>query len=188
MEKVEKFLDVCYGYGSGYGSGSGHGYGSGYGYGSGDGIAKYNGCVVSVIDGLQTIVDRVYKGASARGRILNSDLTTTPCWVVKGNNLFAHGETLKAACAALQAKILDNMDVDEKIAEFKKHFATDKAYPVKDFYEWHHILTGSCEMGRTQFAKDHDVDLDGEMTVAEFIALTKNAYGGEVIQRLEEQK
>lgn len=41
-------------------------------------------------------------------------------------------------------------------------------------------------MGREQFARDHDVSLDGEMTVAEFIALTENAYGGEAIKRLKE--
>ena len=41
-------------------------------------------------------------------------------------------------------------------------------------------------MGRQQFAKNHGVDLDGEMTVEDFIALTENAFGGEIIKRLEE--
>ena len=40
-------------------------------------------------------------------------------------------------------------------------------------------------MGRQQFAKDHGVDLDGEMTVEEFIKLTKNSFGGDIIKRLE---
>ena len=41
-------------------------------------------------------------------------------------------------------------------------------------------------MGRRQFAKDNGVDLDGEMTVEDFIALTKNAFGGDIIKQLEE--
>ena len=175
------------GYGDGSGYGDGAGYGSGYGYGYGDGISKYNGSIVSIIDGIPTIIDRIYKGTSAKGRILNNDLTTTKCWVVKGNNMFAHGETLKDACKALEEKILENMDVDKKIAEFRKHFQEDKAYPTKDFYEWHHILTGSCEMGRKQFATEHNIDLNGTMTLQEFVNLTKNAYGGDVIRRLKEQ-
>lgn len=59
-------------------------------------------------------------------------------------------------------------------------------YPCRDLYDWHHRLTGSCEMGRQQFAKDHGIDIDrDEMTVQEFIDLTRDAYGGEVIRRME---
>ena len=36
-------------------------------------------------------------------------------------------------------------------------------------------------------ADEHGVDLDGEMTVDEFIALTEDEYGGEVIRRLREE-
>ena len=41
-------------------------------------------------------------------------------------------------------------------------------------------------MGRQQFAKDHNVDLEGEMTVEEFITLTKDTFGGDIIRKLEE--
>ena len=50
--------------------------------------------------------------------------------------------------------------------------------------DWHHRLTGSCEMGRRAFAERHNVDLNGSMTVAEFIRLTENDYGGNVIRKL----
>lgn len=57
-----------------------------------------------------------------------------------------------------------------------------------DLYEWHHRLTGSCELGRRQFAKDKGIDIEhGSMTVTEFIELTENAYGGEVIRHLKER-
>lgn len=49
-------------------------------------------------------------------------------------------------------------------------------------------LTGSCEMGRREFAKSHGYSLTEEelLTVEEFIELTKNSYGGSVIRKLRE--
>lgn len=61
-----------------------------------------------------------------------------------------------------------------------------KKYPARSFYEWHNKLTGSCEMGRQQFARQGGYDLENDMfTVAEFISITRNAYGKEVIGQLE---
>ena len=119
---------------------------------------------------------------------MNGDLTLTPCFVVKARNCFAHGETLREAQTALEEKIFDDMDVDEKISLFIEQFPDMvKAYPAQAFYEWHNKLTGSCEMGRKAFAKDHGIDIEHDtMTVAEFIDLTRNSFGGSVIQQLEE--
>ena len=72
------------------------------------------------------------------------------------------------------------MDVKEKIERFKENFPdVNKKYAVEDFYQWHHNLTGSCEMGRKAFASSHNIDIDNDMmSVAEFTDLTENAYGG----------
>ena len=48
-------------------------------------------------------------------------------------------------------------------------------------------------MGRRQFARDHGIDVDSTtMTLREFLNLTKDAYGGDVIRKalkaLEEMK
>jgi len=112
----------------------------------------------------------------------------TPCFVVKARNCFAHGETLREAQTALEEKIFDDMDVDEKINLFIEQFPDMvKAYPAQAFYTWHNKLTGSCEMGRKAFAKDHGIDIEHDtMTVAEFIDLTRNSFGSSVIQQLEE--
>ena len=183
MEKIKEFLRIELG--DGYGSGSGSG--SGYGYGSGDGIKNFNNDDVYEIDGVQTIIKSV-KGNCAKGFILNNDLTLTPCFVVKAHNCFAHGETIKKAQEALENKLFEDMDVDEKINLFKEKFSLDKEYPVKDFYDWHNKLTGSCEMGRKAFAKDHDIDIESDvMTVVEFVNLTKNSFGGSIIQQLAEE-
>ena len=49
-------------------------------------------------------------------------------------------------------------------------------------------LTGSCEMGRREFAKSHGYSMkeDELLTVEEFIELTKDSYGGSVIRKLRE--
>ena len=80
------------------------------------------------------------------------------------------------------------MDIEEKIKLFKEKFPdVNKKYSVKDFYQWHHNLTGSCEMGRKSFAKNHGINIDNDtMTVKEFIDLTENAYCGGIIKELKE--
>lgn len=183
MEKMTDalkcFLSVPIGYGSGYGSGSG--------YGCGDGLIAFAGHIVHYIDAVATVIERV-RGNLAKGFIVNMDLTTSPCYVAKHAGLFAHGETVKDAEAALQSKIFDNMDPEEKIGEFLKEFDLGVKYPAMRFYEWHNKLTGSCEMGRKSFARDHGIDLEnGLYTVEEFVEITRNAYGGEIIEQLAER-
>ena len=175
-----------YGYGYGSGSGSGYGGGDGYGYGGyGDGLKSISDKKIYMVDGIATTISRIH-GNTAKGTIVNDDLTETPCFIVKEGKYFAHGKTLAKANAALQDKLFDKMPAEERIAAFWECHKKGVKYPTKDFFEWHHKLTGSCLMGRQQFAKDHGVDLDGEMTVKEFIELTENAFGGDIIKRLKE--
>ena len=176
-----------FGYGDGddYGGGGGFAGGGGFGAGSGYDVKSFAGEDVYMIDGVQTIIRKIRFGA-AFGVILNSDLTLTRCWVVKGNNQFAHGTTLKEAREALAEKLFDCMSEDERIVAFwKEHNRTDK-YNGRDLWAWHHRLTGSCEMGRNQFCADRGIDIDGtEWTVDEFIELCKDSYGGRIIKRLK---
>ena len=176
-----------YGDGSGYGYGDGYGYGYGYGSGSGYGIRSFNSEPVYTIDGVPTILRHV-RGNVAHGVSLNRDLTTTTCYVAKQDNIFAHGETLAKAMEALRDKLFADMPEEERIAEFLKETEDGRAYPAQYFYDWHHRLTGSCDMGRRQFARDHGIDVDSDtMTLREFLALTKDAYGGSVIRKAMEK-
>ena len=174
-----------YGYGNGYGNSSGDGYGDGDG--SGYGITCINGERVYIVDSTHTIIHNVH-GNVAQGSILGSDLTLTPCFVCKGEDMFAHGDTLHEAHSALRAKLLENKPIEERIKMFRDHFPDFTAKVANsELYEWHHILTGSCKMGRDSFASDHGIDVEnGSMTVNEFIKLTKNSYGGEIIKELNE--
>ncbi len=176
------------GYGSGSGSGSGFGYdsGSGHGYGSGQGysIKSRDGKDVHLIDGIQTIIAAVF-GNTAKGFILENDLTLTPCYIAKSGNTFAHGYTLKSAVSALSDKLLADMSEEDRIAEFLKVHTPGVKYPAKDLFDWHNNLTGSCEAGRMSFVRSHDIDLDHDTyTVEEFVALCKDSYGGQTIQKL----
>ena len=214
MEKVKglnEFFKVGSGFSSGYGDGSGDGYGygngsgdgsdsgygygygdgsdsdSGYGYGSGygDGISVFNNDDVYKIDQVPTIIKSI-KGNVAKGFILNSDFTLDKCFVVKDGNLFAHGKTLRQAMEALNEKKWENLNTDEVIAEFCKYFEKGKSYKGSEFFEWHHYLTGSCLQGRKSFVKNHDLSLDNEFTVDEFIKLTEEDYNGKIIKQLKE--
>ena len=189
-DKIKAFLSVNFGYGSGdgdgygYGSGSGSGYGSGDGDGDGSGIKSFNREIVYRIDGVNTLI-RSVRGNTAHGAIVNNDLTITPCYIVKQDNVFAHGETLREAMEALRDKLFEDMPEDERIDTFLRETDREKAYPTQYFYGWHHRLTGSCDMGRKWFARDHGVDLEhGMMTLTEFLELTKDAYGGDVIRKV----
>ena len=190
------------GYGAGYGSGYGYGYGDGNGYdfgagyGSGDGngygfdygtdINMLNGERIYQIDDVPTLIDSV-SGNFAKGRILQSDLTTRPCYIANVGKYFAHGDTLREAISDAQAKYNENRPLTERIAEFNREFPDrDVKVDAARLFDWHHILTGSCLAGRKAFCEDRGLDYEhGHYTVNEFIRLTREAYGGEVIKELE---
>nr|DAH32755.1 MAG TPA: periodic tryptophan protein 2-like protein [Caudoviricetes sp.] len=171
-----------YGKGSGGGYGDSSGYGDGYGYGNGAGIKAINGQQVYMVDGISTLIDVCHE-TYAMGRILHSDLTTEKCFIVKQDGKFAHGETLREARDALLEKLFDDMPEEERIEKFMESHDLHERYPNRDFFSWHHRLTGSCLQGRTAFAQDHEIDLDGSMTTKEFLELTKDSYGGDIIRR-----
>ena len=172
------------GSGSGYGVGYGSGYGVGYGVGDGSEVKSLNGEIVVLVDEVPTII-RSICGNVARGAIVRGDLTLRDCWIVKQDGFFAHGNTLRGAMEAMRDKLMEDMPEDERIDAFLRETNRKKPYPAQYFYDWHHRLTGSCDMGRKAFAKDHGIDLkNGTMTLHEFLELTKNAYGGEVIRRV----
>jgi hypothetical protein len=201
-DKIKKFLAVDVGYGdcSGYGYGDGSGDGDGYGYGSGDGYGYGDGSgygdgygygvkavkrnKVYMVDNTITIFKSI-RGNVAKGYILQSDLQLKSCFIVKENNKFAHGDTLRDAFTSLQEKLYDDSTEEERIEAFKKKFPEyDVKYDNGDLFTYHHVLTGSCRMGREAFVSDRGLSLDGKTSIREFVELTKNAYGGDIIKKL----
>ena len=177
----------CYnnGNGSGVGDGSGYRDGSGDGSGYGEGIKSINNHCVYTIDGLETLIYRVW-GNVAKGAILNGDLTLTPCFVVKNGNTFAHGKTIPEAVESLNDKMFDDMSIEDRIDKFiESHPNIDAVYPNQDLFDWHNKLTGSCEMGRNAFMRNNGLTLDGKTSVRDFIELTQYSFGGNVIKQLK---
>lgn len=159
------------------------GYGSGSGYGD---IKALNGNIVDCIDSVPTIITQV-QGNIACGYIVKKDLTLEPCYIAKAGNSFAHGNTLKEAVADAEAKEMENMSIEERIEKFVETFGPlDSEHKGKEFYAWHHILTGSCSMGRDEFCKAHNVDLEKMYSVKYFLDLTKKSYGSNIIKQVRE--
>ena len=175
------------GYGSGYGSGDGCGNGDGCGYGSGNGyggVKEINGHAVYVIDNTRTIITSIH-GNVAQGFILEHNTKLVPCYIAKDNNHFAHGKTLREAFSSLQEKLYDDSTEEERIRAFKLKFPSyDTKYSNQDLFVYHHVLTGSCRMGRELFANSRGISLSDKTTVREFVQLTKDAYGGDIIKKL----
>ena len=173
------------GYGDGSGSGSGCGYGDGCGSGNGDGgVKEINGHAVYVIDNTRTIITSIH-GNVAQGFILEHNTKLVPCYIAKDNNHFAHGKTLREAFSSLQEKLYDDSTEEERIRAFKLKFPSyDTKYSNQDLFVYHHVLTGSCRMGRESFANSRGISLSDKTTVREFVQLTKDAYGGDIIKKL----
>ena len=111
------------------------------------------------------------------------DDTQTIITSVRGN--VAQGFILQDAFTSLQEKLYDDSTEEERIDAFKQKFPSyDTKYDNQDLFAYHHVLTGSCRMGRDSFVADKGLSLDGKTTVREFVQLTKNAYGGDIIKQL----
>ena len=172
------------GNGDGYGYGYGNGYGNGYGYGYDHGIKEINGHTIFSVDDVYTIFTSI-RGNVAKGFILEKNTKLVPCYIVKENNKFAHGSTLRDAFTSLQEKLYDDSTEEERIEAFKKKFPSyDTKYDNRDLFAYHHVLTGSCRMGRESFVNNKGLSLDDKTTVREFVELTKNAYGDKIIRKL----
>ena len=183
------------GYGDSNGSGDGDGLGFGYGSidGSGEGggadiytIKTFKGHIVDYIDCVPTIITNIHNNV-ASGFIIGFDMTLIPCYVAKAGNYFAHGKTLKDAVKDAEAKEVEEMSIEERIEKFIEVFGSlDSEHTGKEFYDWHHILTGSCRMGRDKLCKENGIDLTKKYRVRYFLNITKNSYGGETIKQISE--
>ena len=187
--------DYDYGNGFGYGNGSGDGdglccgYGSEYGSGEGGGVSiidikTFNEHIVDYIDGVPTIITHIHNDV-ASGFIIGFDMTLIPCYVAKAGNYFAHGKTLKDALKDAEAKEMGEMPIEERIEKFIEVFGSlDSEHTGKEFYDWYHILTGSCRMGRDKFCEENGIDLTKKYSVRYFLNITKNSYGGDIIKQI----
>ena len=184
MVSVEEIRAWLNGYGDGNGNGNGDGYGYGDGDGDGSGLKAYGGRKVYYIDNTPTLIDQV-RGDIARGFIVKRDLSLDPCFVARFGNSFAHGKTAHDALRDAREKELERSPIEDRIASFIDAFPDpDAMVSFRDLYTWHHVLTGSCTMGRDQFTREHCLDIEGVYTPRYFMTITRNAYGRDAIRQL----
>ena len=139
-----------------------------------------------MVDDVPTLIDSVHRNY-AKGCIIKDDLTLQPCYIAKVGNFFAHGKTLKEAMRDAQAKYDESLPIEERIANFKKQYPTlDTKAKGQELYDLHHVLTGSCRMGRDEFCRANNVSMDAEYTIEYFLSLTANSYGSNVIRQVRE--
>ena len=150
-------------------------------------MVSLNGQKAHSIDGMPTLINSV-KGNFAIGGVIQPDLSVRECYIARVGKSFAHGDTLRKAFEDATRKDMRRKPVKERVAEFKREFPEpDRPYPNSGLYAWHGFLTGSCRMGRDEFAMARGIDVErGSMTVREFIGLTMHSYGGDIIASLKE--
>lgn len=101
-----------------------------------------------------------------------------------GRKVYCKGQSQRSVFRRDQGT---DTSVNERIDLFLEKFKKGQKYQGSDFFEWHHLLTGSCRMGRETFCKEHNLSLADEYTVDDFIKICENAYGSEVIKKLKEK-
>lgn len=105
-------------------------------------------------------------------------------YIAEYNGEQAHGKTPRAASDAAKSKWWAKKEVEDRLEEVRKMFRERKKIPGTELFTVHGMLTGSCEMGRQHFVDTHNIDLDREYTLKEFVEITGNDYGGETVKRL----
>lgn len=184
-------FDSC-GEGSGRGRGNGNGSvdcfgnGSGYGIGLGQGISEIRGTKVYQIDNVPTIIESIVNNI-AKGYIVRNSYRLVPCFVAKVGSFFAHGISSHKALRAAQEKFDVHIPLENRIADtIKKYPSLDTRISHAELFSLHHFITGSCLFGRNEFCLNHGLDpYNGEMTMRDFIELTKNSYGYDAILELK---
>lgn len=149
-------------------------------------ILKYEGKDVHYIDDIPCTVNSVHEDWMSVNVIRTNDYTSYKAFVAKVHGVVSHGETIKEAFQEAHDKYMAELEPEERCAMFIKEFPDmDKKYPSQLFFDWHGTVTGSCKLGRRNFAEMKRINLDtATLTVKEFIDLTINEYGGDIIKLL----
>ncbi len=154
-------------------------------------FAEFEGHKVYLIDNVPTCLTAVYKASDymyAEGFLINDSMYKENCFVAKVNGEFAHDVTLRLAVLTAFEKYHKTIPLADRVKSFIKEFPNlnDKVDNCRLFV-FHNKLTNSCTLGRKKFMHEHGIDINGSMTVEDFINLTAYEYNGKVIRELGKQ-
>jgi hypothetical protein len=98
-------------------------------------------------------------------------------YVVKINDVFAHGENVASAMADIRLKFNTNRDT----SHYKK-WATTDAVSLEEMITAYRMITGACRLGVDSFLFSLKEKKES-YSVQEVIDLTKNQYGNEIFKK-----
>jgi hypothetical protein len=151
-------------------------------------LIKYKGKAVYYVDSIPCTFRKVHDNWAEVDVINTEDYTSHRAFIAIFNGYTAHGETIRDAFIDAKEKWMQSMDFTEKKKRFLALFKDRERLTVKELYDWHGVLTGSCRYGRSTFQAEHGLKDTDTLTLEEFINLTENSYGGDKIKRLKSKK
>lgn len=100
------------------------------------------------------------------------------CYIAKGGDYTAHGETAREALTDLRFKILQSSaDIDEIITDVKRSGVVSVVQ--------YRLITGACSEGVRRFIKEQGLPEGADvLPIKEVIELTRGHYGGSRIAEL----
>jgi len=136
-----------------------------------------------MIDGIPCVFTAIFRDYAKIETV--KGLSPKPLYVAKCGGFFAHGETLREAMADAKSKYEENRPLEDRIKEFWGKFTPGKKYLGSEFFQWHHIITGSCLAGRNAFVRERGLSTKSKFTPEEFISLCEKEYGSDEIKQLK---
>ena len=149
-------------------------------------ILEYQGKPVEYIDGLPCIIIAEHASSAMVDVISEKDYTLSRAYIAEVDGYYGHGSTLREAIDYARAKSLEGRPLEDRLAIVRRAFAKseDGKLSVGELSEYHNLLTGSCQYGRSRFIEEKNLSLTDRFSLDEFVEIVGFAYGGENVKRL----
>lgn len=133
-------------------------------------------CEVEEYDGIWTIKLSEHKRENIKIiKALDThtllDANVKEIYIAVEGALSAHGYTIREAVEDLTLKKLDNVDIDEIVAEIKKTGKVTRSQ--------YRAITGACSFGTNKFCEEHNIQELEEIELTELRKILINDYGAE---------
>lgn len=123
------------------------------------------------------ILSKVVKKRGNVFRVINHGETSIS-YLIKNDDIFAHGASLKDAKESLKYKISSR-----DVSAFEK-YTLDDELDLITLIRAYRAITGACELGTRYFCEKHK--LPEKMTVREAVELTEGQYNHELFKKFFE--
>ena len=149
-------------------------------------ILEHQGKLVEYIDGIPCIIIAEHANSAMVDIISEADYTRKRAYIAEVDGYYGHGSTLREAVNSARVKSLEGRPLEDRLAIVRLAFdkSEDGKLSVAELSEYHHLLTGSCQYGRSRFVEEHGLSLTDRFNLKKFIEIVGSDYGGEIIRRL----